>query len=126
MERQEIKDTAGRFVFEKHGSAHVMTDAPAYFAACRFPLPSGAAGLDQIGDWGGQRKPKTKDRILSALRAADRSYELVYDAAHGRRYRLAVWPAFSDPAMAQAARRAAIAAANELGATLAYEMEQSA
>jgi hypothetical protein len=125
MERQEIKDTAGRFVFEKHGNAHVMTDGARIFRSrAAFPLPSGAAGLDKIGDWGGQKKPKTKDRILSALRAADRSYELVYDAAHGRRYRLAVWPAFSDPAMAQAARRAAIAAANELGATLAYEMER--
>lgn len=124
MTRQEIKDTTGDFVFEKHGNAHVMIAAP--FASCLFPLPSGAAGLDKIGDWGGQRKPKTKDRILSALRAAGRSYELVYDAAHGRRYRLAVWPAFSDLTMAQAARRAAIAAANELGTTLAYEMGQSA
>lgn len=62
-------------------------------------------GLSLIPDWG---KGKRAERLFKAIQAAGWHCELVFDAAHGFRYALAVWPrSFEYDTMRRVARSAA-------------------
>lgn len=124
MTRKTVLDTAGTFVFEVHGLAAVMVEAPAYFTGKRFEMPVGGESLEKINDWGNNRQPRRKEALLLGIKAAGFAYEFPYDAAHGRRYCLAAWPNFSDREAYSAARRAALGAAGGLDRTSAYELAQ--
>jgi hypothetical protein len=53
------------------------------------------AAARRVTNWGGNSSPKTKDALMRAVNELGLCYETTFDAAHGRRYRLFVYPAHS-------------------------------
>jgi hypothetical protein len=105
-EVQTIRDS-----FEGGREALVERIGNAYFFR-----PHGVSNHDRlvlanIRDWGNNRMPKTKRLMREGFEARGLRCETSYDAAHGRRYALCVYPA------GEHARRVTLAAKNGMSDT---------
>ena len=68
--------------------------------------------IGKISDWGGKGQPATKRKLRERFEALGLACESRYDATHGRRYSLCVYPAGDN-----AARRVTFSAASGLDNT---------
>ncbi len=68
--------------------------------------------IASVADWGAGKKPATQEKLRSLFIAAGFIPETRYDAEHGFRYKLCVFPANN-----QAARRVTLAASDGMSDT---------
>ncbi len=87
------------------------------FIATKQPIEwskSDIKAMSSIGDWAGNKKPKTKLALYDIFRLSGFRTETRFDAGHGQRYALCVYPAD------EAFRRVAIAAQCDMSNTDAF------
>lgn len=92
----------------KIGNAYVFCDGAQFITG----NPAMQKAIASISDWRDGRKPATQNRVRSEIARAGFQTETRYDAAHGRRYKLCVYPAGN-----QAARRVTLAASDGMSDT---------
>lgn len=93
----------------------VMKIGNAYFFCCTYTqqeIEKDAKAIASISDWADGRKPATQRRLREIFAARGLSAESRYDAAHGRRYKLCIFP-HGNPA----ARRVTLAASDGMSDT---------
>lgn len=93
----------------------VMKIGNAYFFCCTYTqqeIEKDVKAIASIFDWADGRKPATQKRLRDIFAARGLTAEARYDAAHGRRYKLCVYPRGDADA-----RRVTLAASDGMGDT---------
>lgn len=100
--------------FDRNAKSRVLKIGNAYLFECERLNNLSAQdwkAIASIPDWASSRKPATQRVARAAIASLGLECETRFDAAHGRRYKLCVYPPL------QAARRVALAASDDLDNT---------
>ena len=115
MQVEMIRDSYGPNAGFSYG---VMKVGNAYFFCSTMTQhfdADDAKKIASVTDWASGKKPGTQKLLRARFAAAGMACETRYDAAHGRRYKLCVYPV--DPCERDEARRVTLAASDGLSDT---------
>jgi hypothetical protein len=89
----------------------------AYFFSFPPAIAQHAKAIATISDWSDGKKPATQVRLRDLFQRLGMVCETRYDAAHGRRYKLCVYPIEESSMLTHSARRTVIAASDGMSDT---------